>query len=105
MQLALEAGQVLGADSKAMSPRSDNQPRVSLPVWVFPVLMALLLAFLTNLSYSLYWAGQMTSNQGHLVEAIQELKSEVRTLRQENQELRNQVVGLAAVRQLHRRDQ
>lgn len=105
MQLALEAGSALGADSKttAMPSRSDNQPRVSLPAWVFPLLLSILIVFVTNLGYSLIWVGQMGSNQNHLVEALKEVKQEVQQLRSENQQLRDQVISLAASQSAGRR--
>ncbi len=89
MQVALE-------HSSLMPPRTDTQPRVALPVYVLPLLVTLLLAFLANLSYSLYWAGQIASNQANMVETLRELKTEVRELRTENQQLREQVAGLTA---------
>ncbi len=91
MQVALEY------DPKAIMPsRTDTQPRVALPVYVLPLLVTLLLAFLANLSYSLYWAGQIASNQANMTETLKELKTEVRELRADNQQLRDQVVELTA---------
>ena len=95
MQLALESGSVLANPATTMP---NSQPRVSLPTYVLPLLVTLLLAFLANLSYSLYWAGQMAANQANMVEKLSELKSEVRELRTENQRLRDQVSSMAAPR-------
>lgn len=73
-----------------------EEPKVTLPGWVLPLLVTILLAFIGNLSASLYWAGQVASNQAHMVESLSDLKSEVRQLRNENQGLREQLAGLAA---------
>lgn len=104
MQLALESGASILPDSKekTMASRTDNQPRVSLPVWVFPLLLSILIAFLTNLGYSLVWVGQIGSNQSNMVNALNEVKSEVRELRGENQKLREQVAALTAAGQPRR---
>lgn len=98
MQLAIEPGTGLLPDSKekTMSSRTDNQPRVSLPAWVFPLLLSILIVFVTNLGYSLVWAGRMGSDQANLVNALNEVKTEVRELRGENQKLREQVAALTA---------
>lgn len=93
MQVALERGSVIPGPTKAMP---NSQPRVSLPVYVLPLLVTLLIAFLANLSYSLYWAGQMASNQANMAERLNELKTEVRELRVENQRLREQMTTLNA---------
>jgi predicted membrane chloride channel (bestrophin family) len=97
MELTLEKGSVLAKPKQnAMQKTDDQQPRVSLPAYVLPLLVTLLLAFLVNLSYSLYWAGQMASNQANMVDTLRELKVEVRELRGENQRLREQVTALTA---------
>jgi uncharacterized protein HemX len=85
MELALERGQSLVSSGNKMP---NSTPRVSLPTYVLPLLVTLLLAFVANLGYSVYWAGQMSSNQQNMSEAIRELKGEVRELREQNQRLR-----------------
>ena len=94
MQLALEQGAVLSASNTTMP---NSQPRVSLPTYVLPLLVTLLLAFLANLSYSLYWAGQMSANQANMVKELGELKLELRENRAENQRLRDQITALSSV--------
>lgn len=98
MQLALEAGSALGADSKttAMPSRSDNQPRVILPAWVLPLLVTLLLAFLTNLSYSFYWAGQMASKQEAAEQRQIKMQADIERLTLVNQDLRERLAAIAA---------
>lgn len=97
MELLLEKGSIIPPNLKTTMP-SNTQPRVSLPTYVLPLLVTLLLAFLANLSYSLYWAGQMASNQANLVDTLREVKTEVRELRIDNQRLREQVTALTAAR-------
>lgn len=99
MELLLEKGSTL-PNSKTTMP--NTQPRVSLPTYVLPLLVTLLLAFLANLSYSLYWAGQMASNQANMVDTLREVKTEVRELRVDNQRLREQVTALTAAGQKSR---
>lgn len=76
-----------------------EETRVSLPGWLLPMMVTLVLAFVGNLGYSMYWAGQVTSNQVHLAESLGELKTEVRQLRADNQALREQLAGVTATRQ------
>lgn len=97
MELLLEKGSIIPPNLKTTMP-SNTQPRVSLPTYVLPLLVTLLLAFLANLSYSLYWAGQMASNQANMVDTLREVKTEVRELRIDNQRLREQVTALTAAR-------
>lgn len=97
MELLLEKGSIIPPNLKTTMP-SNTQPRVSLPTYVLPLLVTLLLAFLANLSYSLYWAGQMASNQANMVDTLREVKTEVRELRVDNQRLREQVTALTAAR-------
>lgn len=98
MQLALERGSSLPNDSKtaAMSSRTDNQPRVMLPVWVLPLLVTLLLAFLTNLSYSFYWAGQMASKQEAAEQRQIKMQADIERLTITNQDLRERLAAIAA---------
>lgn len=84
-------------------PKTESEPmaeesssKVTMPNWMLPLLVTILLAFVGNLGASLYWAGQVASNQIHLVESVNDLKGEVRSLRTENQALREQLAGLAA---------
>jgi len=93
MQLALEKGSLI-TPLKDKMPNST--PRVSLPTYVLPLLVTLLLAFVANLGYSVYWAGQMSSNQQNMAEAIREMKTEVRELRDQNQRLREQLTVLSS---------
>ena len=76
-----------------------QENKLSLPSWVLPVMITILIAFITNLGTSLYWAGQMASNQTHMVEQFNDLKAEVNRLRTDNQSLREEVIGLKAIRQ------
>ena len=76
-----------------------QENKLSLPSWVLPVMITILIAFITNLGTSLYWAGQMASNQTHMVEQFNDLKTEVYRLRGDNQSLREEVIGLKALRQ------
>lgn len=78
------------------SDKMAEESKVTLPGWVMPLMVTLLLAFAGNLGASLYWAGQVASNQAHMVESVNELKNEVRSLRTENQALREQLAGLGA---------
>jgi hypothetical protein len=89
----------LAARPDATPAKKDEmaeESRVTLPGWVLPMMVTILLAFFGNLGASLYWAGQVASNQAHMVESLVDLKSEVRQLRNENQGLREQLAGLAA---------
>lgn len=98
MQVALEPGATLPTVKNAMPQRSDtadhHTPRVSLPAYFLPVIVTLLLAFLGNMSFSIYWAGQVAANQAHMVDTLVELKAEVKQLREENQALQRQVVEI-----------
>lgn len=86
-------------DVEDEEPKEMAENKLSLPSWVLPVMITILIAFITNLGTSLYWAGQMASNQAHMVEQFNDLKTEVYRLRGDNQSLREEVIGLKALRQ------
>lgn len=88
-------------DAEEEEPNEMAENKLNLPSWVLPVLITILIAFITNLGTSLYWAGQMASNQQHMVEQFSDLKTEVYRLRADNQSLREEVIGLKALRQQH----
>lgn len=102
-----QKGFVNGAHPKPIDhDADDDEPKdmaqdnkLTLPSWVMPLMVTIVIAFVGNLGASMYWAGQIATNQANTVEQIKDLKTEVYRLRADNQSLREEVIGLKAMRQ------
>lgn len=99
-------GFVNGAHPMHIEHAEEDEPnemaqdnKLTLPSWVMPLMVTIVIAFVGNLGASMYWAGQIATNQANTVEQIKDLKTEVYRLRADNQSLREEVIGLKAMRQ------